>query len=517
MQQPGTDTWFMPDSLRAEALLSALAVEFGTISDPEYAATVVYADSFDWRLFQQGYILHCHDRAWTLYHGDSGEVTVQQGGPELQRACFAHDFPPGALREVLEPLLAIRCLLPLATVTLTGRQVRLLNRDEKTVARLVFEEQRLAAKGSVFRLVRLFGIRGYDHELATLRRILEKNGIQQSASPLIGFEEGCRAVGRQPLDYSSKFALELDADCTARQAMVQIYRQLLTAINRNLPGVLEDLDSEFLHDFRVAIRRTRSGLSLVKNVLPPVVTESFKKDFGLLASMTGPTRDLDVYLLNREDYLARLPAALQPGLISFFDDLALRRQAEQKKMVHALRSKKSRSILNGWKRYLASEDRQSAPAAGKKVDDLAGRIIFRRFKRVMKNGRVLDSVTPDSEVHRLRIQCKKLRYAIEFFSSLYPVEDIHSIVRHLKRLQDILGAFNDSSVQQQMLRHSLEGLRTGSRRNTNWAAALGGLMQSLFQEQQELRGHFVEAFTQFSDPDNTALFNRLFRRKKGPS
>jgi hypothetical protein len=42
-------------------------------------------------------------------------------------------------------------------------------------------------------------------------------------------------------------------------------------------------------------------------------------------------------------------------------------------------------------------------------------------------------------------------------------------------------------------------------------------MQSLFQEQQELRGHFTEAFTQFSDPDNTALFNRLFRRKKGPS
>jgi CHAD domain-containing protein len=212
-----------------------------------------------------------------------------------------------------------------------------------------------------------------------------------------------------------------------------------------------------------------------------------------------------------------LPAALQPGLTSFFADLAIRRQAEQKKMVHALRSKKSKNILNGWKRYLASEDRQPAPAAGKAVDVLAARIIFRRFKRVMKDGQVLDTVTPDAEVHRLRIQCKKLRYALEFFSSLYPAEDIRTLVRHLKRLQDILGAFNDSSVQQQMLRHSLEGLRTGSRRNNEWAAALGGLMQSLFQEQQELRGHFVEAFTQFSDPENTALFNELFRRKKKPS
>ena len=63
MQQPGTDTWFMPDSLQASTLLSALAGEFGAVAAPEYSATVVYTDSFDWRLYQQGYILHCHDQA----------------------------------------------------------------------------------------------------------------------------------------------------------------------------------------------------------------------------------------------------------------------------------------------------------------------------------------------------------------------------------------------------------------------------------------------------------------------
>jgi len=81
MQQPGADTWYMPDSLQVDALLSTLATAFSLDSTPQYAATVVYADSFDWRLYQQGYLLHCHGQAWTLYHGDSGEVTVQQGGP----------------------------------------------------------------------------------------------------------------------------------------------------------------------------------------------------------------------------------------------------------------------------------------------------------------------------------------------------------------------------------------------------------------------------------------------------
>ncbi len=511
MQGPSTDTWFMPDTLQTDALISALSGAFGSVDAPQYSATVVYADTFDWRLFRQGYILHCHGRAWTLYHGHNGEVTVQQAGPDLKRSCMSQDFPHGKLREMLEPLLGIRCLLPLTTISITGRQIRLLNRDEKTVVRIVFEEQRLAASGPVFRLVRLFAVRGYDEELTRVRRILAEKGVTRTASPLTGFEEGCKLAGRRPLDYSSKFTLELDAGCTAREAMVRIYRHLLTAIEKNIPGVLEDLDSEFLHDMRVAIRRTRSGLSLVKHVLPVAVVTSFKKDFAVLGRLTGPTRDLDVYLLQQHDYLARLPAALQPGMRSFFADLAIKRQDEQKKMVRALKAKKNKAILKSWKHYLASEDRKPAPLAGMAVNDLAGQIIFRRFKRVMKDGQALAAATPDEAVHALRIQCKKLRYTIEFFSSLYPEAGIQKVVRQLKKLQDILGVFNDLSVQQQMLRHTLEVLEPGTRHHLEQAAALGGLLHSLFGEQQELRNHFAEAFAQFSDPENTALFIDLFK------
>jgi len=517
MQQPGADTWYMPDSLQVDALLSTLATAFSLDSTPQYAATVVYADSFDWRLYQQGYLLHCHGQAWTLYHGDSGEVTVQQGGPELSGSLFTRDFPPGTLRETLEPLLGIRSLLPLAVVSLSGRQIRLLNRDEKTVARIVVETQQPAGKGPVFRLIRLFGIRGYDQDQALVRRLLEENGVRETASPLIGFAEGCRAMGRQPLDYSSKFTLELDAGSTARQAMGRIYQTLLENINRNIPGVVEDWDSEFLHDLRVAIRRTRSGLSLVKKVLPDAMVDRFSRDFGLLGKLTGPTRDLDVYLLNRDNYQNRLPPALQAGLNGFFSELDHRRQIEQKKMMRALRAKKSKAILSAWSRALRGPDRQPAPFAGIPVGELAGRIIMKRFKRVLRDGRDLDATTPDTEVHRLRIQCKKLRYAMEFFSSLYPKQEVQTLLRQLKKLQDILGSFNDLSVQQEMLRLTLKDLRAGSRRNLEQAAALGGLMQSLFQEQQALRGHFSEAFEQLSNPATTGLFHELFRKQQGAS
>ena len=512
MQQPGAGTWLLPDTLQVDALLAALAAEFGCEAAPEYAALVVYADSFDWRLYQQGYLLHCHGSSWTLYHGDSCEVTVQQGGPELKTSCFAHQFPPGRLRETLTPVLGVRSLLPLAPVQLSGRQVRLLNSDQKTVARLVLETQQPAGQGTMFRLIRLFPIRGYDQELALVQRILADNGVRHSASPLIGFEEGCRKAGREPLDYSSKFTLGLDEASTARQAMTCIYQTLLDGINRNIPGVLADWDTEFLHDLRVAVRRTRSGLSLVKQVLPGDIVARFKRDFGLLGSLTGPTRDLDVYLLNRAAYLKRLPPALQPGLDAFFGELARRRQTEQKRLARALRGKKSKAMLVAWSRCLHGQDRQPAPLAATPIRELAGRIILRRYKRVLQNGQALSAATPDSEVHRLRIECKELRYAMEFFSSLYPKEEIQQVVRHLKKLQDILGDFNDLSVQQQMLRQALEELRVGSRRNLEQASALGGLLQSLFEEQQALRDHFAEAFDQFSDPATTALSHELFRK-----
>ncbi|MCL2459133.1 MAG: CHAD domain-containing protein [Desulfobulbus sp.] len=517
MFHPGADTWLLPDFLPVEGLVAALAAEFEFDAAPEYGATVVYADSFDWRLYQQAYLLHCHGSCWTLYHGDSSEVTVQQGGPELHGACFARDFPPGRLRELLAPALGVRCLLPLAAVHLRGRQISLLNRDEKTVARIVVETQQPVDGERSYRLVRLFGIRGYGDELSEVRRIFAATGVTEPVSPLVGFEEGCRAKGRRPLDYSPKFSLELKGGETAREAMALIFQFLLETITRNIPGVLADYDPEFLHDLRVAIRRTRSGLSLVKRVLPAPASDRFSRVFSRLGALTGPTRDLDVYLLAREDCLGRLPPFLRPGLEDFFAGLSRKRQVEQKKLAVVLQTKKNQAILAAWQQALKRRDRQPADLAGQPVRELAGRIILKRFKRVVRDGRALNAATPDAEVHRLRIQCKKLRYAMEFFGSLYPRQEMQNLIRHLKKLQDILGTFNDLSVQQEMLRQTLKTLPAGSQRDLDQAAALGGLLQSLFREQQELRFHFTEAFAQFGDQETSALFHELFGKRQEPA
>jgi CHAD domain-containing protein len=53
------------------------------------------------------------------------------------------------------------------------------------------------------------------------------------------------------------------------------------------------------------------------------------------------------------------------------------------------------------------------------------------------------------EMHRLRIECKKLRYTSEFFKPVFLGMD--EFITHMKGLQDLLGVMNDVSVMQHLL------------------------------------------------------------------
>ena len=84
-------------------------------------------------------------------------------------------------------------------------------------------------------------------------------------------------------------------------------------------------------------------------------------------------------------------------------------------------------------------------------------------------------------------------------------------IKQLKRLQDNLGTFNDLSVQQDMLRKYLGGLRPGARKSQELATAIGGLLTNLHHEQQRVRQGFYDRFQQFSCKENRQLYTQLFR------
>ena len=89
---------------------------------------------------------------------------------------------------------------------------------------------------------------------------------------------------------------DLAPDDRADVSVRKILRSLFVTLRSNANGVAEDANTKCLHDLRVANRRTRSALSQIKGVLPVSVIEYFQPEFKWLGNVTGPCRDLDVFL-----------------------------------------------------------------------------------------------------------------------------------------------------------------------------------------------------------------------------
>ncbi len=303
----------------------------------------------------------------------------------------------------------------------------------------------------------------------------------------------------------------------ADAALKQILHSLLDTIERNEPGVREDLDSEFLHDFRVAVRRTRSVLGQFKKVLPPEILMHFRPAFKWLGSVTGPTRDLDVYLIKFEKYQTWLPPSVQEDLIPLRHFLRLHQKQEHARLVEALDSPRYHALIEDWQGYLEAPvpEVPHAPLAARPVLEVASERIWKAYKKVLNEGHAIldDPEAPAEKLHRLRITCKKLRYLLELLRSLYPPKAMKKLILALKQLQDNLGDFNDFEVQQHTLQQFALQMREEREVLTETFLAMGRLEARLEILQHETREAFTERFTKFAAPKNQRRFKELFKRQ----
>ena len=233
---------------------------------------------------------------------------------------------------------------------------------------------------------------------------------------------------------------------TARAALRAVLLQLLDTLEANVPGTLRDIDTEFLHDLRVAVRRTRSALKLAGDVLPASVPARFRPEFKWLGDLTTPTRDLDVYLLNYDEMADALVSATPAELEPFHAHLARRRVIEQRALARGLRSARFSRLTCEWRSVLTG---LSVPRAGERTAELAARRLRRAHRRVLRQGRAISADSPAEQLHDLRKRCKELRYLLEIFASVFDPQAYQRALKDLKGLQDCLGEFQDHQVQQE--------------------------------------------------------------------
>jgi CHAD domain-containing protein len=492
-----------PPNLTVAQFISELNNEVNSRLVSKQSRLKTYYDSFDWRLYSEGMVCEFVKSTLTLKTIKNDTVIASVEVNKVPR--FSQQFEQEQLRQQLEPILEMRALLPVCTVAYKCHQLNIVNDHKKTVLRLFIEEHE-----QIKHRLLLQTIKGYDHEAETVIHLLSQLGLIASTEPVL--LAALKQQGRKANNYSSKLAIQLTADMRADVACKIIYSCLLKTIKANEQGTIADTDSEFLHDFRVAVRRTRSALSQLKNVLPDDISSRYAEFFSWLGTITSPTRDLDVYLLTFDQYKSSLPIEMREHLNPLHEFLLQKQHQVQQELAKNLHSAKYLTTLSAWEQVLNQpiEEHPVAANAELTIKKLADKRLWKSFKRVLQEGEAITDESPAEDLHELRKSCKKLRYLMEFFQSLYMVDKIKILISSLKGLQEVLGDFQDCTIQEHNLTLFSEEMQTMNT-SVETVLAIDTLIENLDIHRGEIRSHFAEKFAEFTQEETLATFKLLFK------
>lgn len=275
-------------------------------------------------------------------------------------------------------------------------------------------------------------------------------------------------------------------------ALQRIWRRELAHLQQQIPGVVEGRDSECLHQFRVALRRSRALLRVLEKSVPP--HRQLAADLKALSAATGSLRDLDVHCAGFEAWLG---ADRNGAGADVAAALRNRRERAHAELVDMLNSDRCRDLLQDWSRFLAflPTNPSHRIATANAVQPLLRRRVGKLSRNLCRRGQRIDAQSPDRELHRMRIHGKRLRYLLETFAPVFPRRRrLHRLIAALKDLQTVLGDHQDSVVARELFR-SLVGL---PELGTEAVFTLGRWDRELEQRRCDARRAFGRSFAAFA-------------------
>jgi CHAD domain-containing protein len=484
--------------LELESIVTVLSAQFAVVTGPKHLVRRMRLDTFDRRLDAAGLTLEhqvvAPGERLVLGRPD-GSSTVAVSVKNLRWPAPADALPSGPVWDAIAPVIGVRALMVATDERRRMRRLDLRNEDGKTVARVELDEPASAAASTGRLTVRR--LRGYDEQARRADRLLAGLGL--------------RAVeNRECGEPSSSQTSVNDRAVPARVLLTSALSDFLVTMRTNLPGLLDDVDTEFLHDFRVSVRRTRATLKLGRSALPEVMSSRWELAFKSLGDLTTPVRDLDVYQLDLPSMSNWLVTADPTDLDPLASHLRRKRALARYALMRSLRSATFRRMLTEWDERLATlmDTPEDADRKHLSAGRLADRSISRAYRRVARGGAMIGADSPAEDLHGLRKRCKELRYALEVFAPLIDQGARKRAVADLKGLQDVLGRFQDTEVQRGAMRGFAEEMMAEGT-TAGAVLAMGELIGHLDVEQDRARRQFDAAFARFERPSSLRLMHRL--------
>jgi inorganic triphosphatase YgiF len=258
-------------------------------------------------------------------------------------------------------------------------------------------------------------------------------------------DRGYALAGNRPAGAVHAVPLKLRREATAAEAVRAIFRRCLDHLTANQALALDAADAGSVHQMRVALRRMRSALGLLRALLPEAERKSLAAEAKWLAALLGAARDQDVFL---SETLAPVRAAFpeDPALAALGAAAEAVRTEAQAALRQALESPRyTRFVLR-----LGIFIESAASAGEESASTLAARLLDKRARQAKRLGKGFRKLDLERR-HELRIALKKLRYAAEFFRSLFPATRSRRYLKRLTALQTGLGRANDLETARRVL------------------------------------------------------------------
>jgi CHAD domain-containing protein len=279
------------------------------------------------------------------------------------------------------------------------------------------------------------------------------------------------------------------ANDTFTEAGRKVFLAQFATILWHEAGTRSGEDIESLHDMRVATRRMRAAFDVFSAEFRKKIIKSYLSELRHLGRLLGKVRDLDVFNEKATHYLNSLPDDSRNGLDPLLAMWHAQLSEARSELVTYFDSRAYQEFKVIFNYFVQTQGYASQKAIGdtptpNKVYEVVPCIIYTRLAKVRAYSPVINSASIP-QLHALRIEFKKLRYAMEYFSEVLGSE-ARLVIDLVKKLQDHLGDLHDSDVACQILNNFLE----------NWDSGQAGLMLTERQNPEPLVNYLAYQYAE---------------------
>lgn len=289
------------------------------------------------------------------------------------------------------------------------------------------------------------------------------------------------------------------ANDTVDEAIAKLFCECQKQLVANI-HLAENSDPDGVHQVRVALRRLRTLLWVLRQELAGHSLSAFDQSARYLAKMLGEARNWDVFTGSTIPALERL--GLPNVDLAYLTDAGAPFSTEaHDAVIRTIREPQTTQFFlslglfieeKRWRNEVESED---LAVLGERVGVFSTRVLTRSQNKVLKRGRNFENLTAEKR-HRLRLTLKKLRYTAEFFLPFYDKPETGKFMKRLKRFQDALGQSNDDETTQLLVQKI-----ANSSGDTAVHRAIGALIGWHHSEAVSSVGHLDKLWSKFKCQD----------------